>query len=134
VLKAKLETSAPYHRFAGVLFKTAADPQSPLNPFSEESKPVRDESKALFTEVFLGSDAKATPKLAEEMPDLLWAYQMGIILYWIHDNSPGAEKSMKLIDHTADLVSKLVGLSRLPVMRGLVLRTLKLVAEMRLTR
>src|SRR5437868_3332614 len=37
VMRAKLETIEPYHRFAGILFKSASDPQSPLNPFSSES-------------------------------------------------------------------------------------------------
>src|SRR5436190_22041354 len=37
VLRLKIETLAPYHEFAGVLFKTAANPQSPLNPFSNDS-------------------------------------------------------------------------------------------------
>jgi len=51
VMRAKVETIEPYHQFAGVLFKTAADPKSPLNPFSEESEPVRQESIELFAEV-----------------------------------------------------------------------------------
>jgi predicted ATPase len=40
------DTIEPYHRFSGVLFQTAADPQSPLNPFSDESVPTRRESTA----------------------------------------------------------------------------------------
>jgi hypothetical protein len=28
------KTLEPYHEFAGVLFQTAADPHSPLNPFA----------------------------------------------------------------------------------------------------
>src|SRR5215210_258220 len=47
VLRAKVETAEPYHRFSGILFKTAADPQSPLSPFSAESNPVRQEATAL---------------------------------------------------------------------------------------
>src|SRR5687768_7279108 len=39
VLYAKLSTSEAYHRFSGILFKTAADPNSPLSPFSPESHP-----------------------------------------------------------------------------------------------
>jgi AcrR family transcriptional regulator len=38
VMSRKLDTIEPYHHFAGVLFKTAADPHSPLNPFSEGSR------------------------------------------------------------------------------------------------
>ena len=45
-MRAKLETIEPYHRFSGILFKTAADPESPLNPFGEESRPVREEEWA----------------------------------------------------------------------------------------
>ena len=47
VMSAKLDTIEPYHRFAGVLFKTAADPHSPLNPFGDASRAVRDESTAV---------------------------------------------------------------------------------------
>src|SRR5258706_11443383 len=37
VMRLKISTLEPYHEFAGVLFKTAADPHSPLNPFAEDS-------------------------------------------------------------------------------------------------
>src|SRR5215211_9115017 len=33
VMRTKIDTMNPYHEFAGVLFKTAAHPESPLNPF-----------------------------------------------------------------------------------------------------
>ena len=69
VLCAKVETSAPYHRFAGQLFKTAADPNSPLSPFSDTSLPVRKEATALFEEVLEGSTTKVTGKLREELPE-----------------------------------------------------------------
>src|SRR6186713_3010023 len=42
VMRTKIDTMKPYHQFAGVLFKTAAHPQSPLNPFSDETDPVRE--------------------------------------------------------------------------------------------
>jgi len=131
VLRTKIETSQPYHRFAGQLFKTAADPSSPLSPFSEESQPVRRESTELLAGVVEGSSTRVTGKLAKELPELLWTYQMGIILYWIHDDSEGCRRTYKLIDHTADLVVKLIRLSRLPMMRPGVSRTFKLIGELR---
>src|SRR5438067_11691564 len=39
IMRLKISTLEPYHRFAGVLFKTAADPHNPLNPFADESAP-----------------------------------------------------------------------------------------------
>src|SRR4029453_4619612 len=38
VMRLKIETLEPYHEFAGVLFQTAADPNSPLNPFADAAE------------------------------------------------------------------------------------------------
>ena len=37
-----LDVAAPYHEFAGKFFKNAAEPSSPLSPFSPESAPARE--------------------------------------------------------------------------------------------
>jgi len=131
VLRARFDTSMPYHRFSSQLFKTAADPHSPLSPFSDEQEPVRRKSIELFARVFEESSTKIGGKLGQELPGLLWTYQMGIVLYWIHDRSEGCAKTYKLIDHTVDLVVRLIKLSRLPPMRPLVNRTLKLMADLK---
>ena len=131
VMKAKLATIEPYHRFAGVLFKTAADPASPLNPFSPESRPVREEATALFARVVEGSSAKIFKRLGPELPDLLWTYHMGIILYWIHDSSPGRVNTVRLVEQTVGLVVKLISMARLPMMRPLIGRALRLVSDLR---
>lgn len=129
VMRAKVDTIMPYHRFAGVLFKTAADPASPLNPFSPQSGSLRDEATALFAEVVEGSRLKAGAGLRSQLPALLWTYHMGVILYWIHDTSPGCARSRRLIDRSVDLIARLVALSRLPPLRPLVRAALRLTAE-----
>src|SRR6266403_2562362 len=48
VIRLKMDTLEPYHEFAGVLFQTAADPHSPLNPFASAAAPVRRDSVKLF--------------------------------------------------------------------------------------
>ncbi|HEY4426090.1 MAG TPA: TetR family transcriptional regulator, partial [Pyrinomonadaceae bacterium] len=47
-MRTKIDTMKPYHQFAGVLFKTAANPESPLNPFGDDSDPVRRQAIQLF--------------------------------------------------------------------------------------
>lgn len=131
VLRTKIETSQPYHRFAGQLFKTAADPASPLSPFSPESMPVRQEATELMALVVEGSDAKISAGLSEELPNLLWLYLMGIILFWIHDDSPACARTFKLIDRTVDIVARLIRLSSLPPMQPLVRGALQLTRELR---
>src|SRR5262245_28051363 len=111
VMGAMIQTTEPYHRFAGVLFRTAADPESPLNPFSAESEPARQQSIALFTRVVEGSGARVPADLKQELPYLLWLYHMGVTLFWIHDSSPRTRRTYQLIDRTADIVVKLIGLA-----------------------
>ena len=132
VMRAKLETIEPYHRFSGVLFKTAADPESPLNPFSAESAPTRREATELFAEVVRGStDLKVPKDLAAELPDLLWTYHMGVVLFWIHDRSPGQARTWRLTERTVDLVSRLTALAGNPLMAPLRKLALRLLHEIR---
>ncbi|HWE88324.1 MAG TPA: TetR family transcriptional regulator [Pseudonocardiaceae bacterium] len=120
VLHRWLEVAAPYHQFGSQFFKNAADPASPLSPLSPESAPVRDAAIGLLREVVDGSTAKMDPMLRPELPELLWLYQMGIVLYWVHDRSSGCSRTGTLLDSTAPLISRAVNLSRLRVLRPLI--------------
>jgi len=132
VMRAKLETIEPYHRFSGILFKTAADPESPLNPFSEESRPTREQATELFAEVVRGSEGlRMPPDLMAELPGLLWTWHMGIVLFWIHDRSPGRARTWRLMERTVELVARLVGLAGNPLLAPLRKLTLRLVRELR---
>jgi AcrR family transcriptional regulator len=126
-----LENMAPYHQFAGILFKTAADPQSPLNPFSAESEPTRRANIELFAEVVRGAKAKIPPDLAAELPMLLWLYHMGVVLFWIHDDSSGQSRTRKLMEHTVEIVVRLIQLASLPPMSPLRKSVLKMLADLR---
>lgn len=130
VMHAKLDTAAPYHHLSGVLFATAADPRSPLNPFSEPSRPTREEATQLFAEVVRGSDARISRSLGEELPRLLWTYHMGVILFWIYDFSPGHRRTHRLVDDSVDLIVRAIGLSGLPLLRPMRTRALRLVHDL----
>jgi AcrR family transcriptional regulator len=131
VMRLRFDLMKPYHQFAGVLFKTAANPGSPLNPFSDESDPVRQQSMELFAKVVEGAKAHIPKDLKAELPYLLWVYQMSIVLFWIHDPSPQHRRTYRLIDHTVDLLDKLIHLASNPFMRPLRKQALRLVDEIR---
>jgi AcrR family transcriptional regulator len=118
VLLAWLEVAAPYHEFAGTFFKTAADPNSPLSPFSSESTPAREAAIAVFHDVIEGSDLKIPADLRAELPELLWLLQMGVVLFWVHDHSENLTRTHTLVTRTVPLVDRLLRLTRLPVLRG----------------
>ena len=131
VLRTKIATIEPFHEFAGALFKTAADPGSPLNPFSAESASVRRESIELFAAAVDGSSISVPKDLKAELPYLLWLYHMGLILFWIHDSSRDRARTHLLIDRTVELVVRLIKLASNPLMRPLRKAALGLVVELK---
>ena len=131
VLHAGIDVNAPYHAFAATFFKTAAEPSSPLSPFSPESSPAREAAIDIFREVVDGSSARLDPELRKELPELLWLGWMGVVLFWVHDRSPAQRRTRRLIDGVVPLVDRLVGLSRMPVLRPALRQTLTLIDTIR---
>ena len=127
VMRAVVVTCDPFHDFAGAIFGTVANPASPLNPFGRDSKALRDEVIQLYAEVVNGSNSRFADDIAAELPTLLWLYQMGILYFWIFDRSAGRLRTLEVIDETADLIVRLLGLANLPVLRGSRQRVLRLV-------
>ncbi|GAA2612238.1 TetR family transcriptional regulator [Paractinoplanes durhamensis] len=131
VMHAGIDVNEPYHSFAATFFKTAAEPSSPLSPFSRESSPARDASIAIFRDVLEGSTAKLDPELRKELPELLWLGWMGVILFWVYDKSPGQRRTRRLIDGAVPLIDRLVSLSRLRVLRPALRQILTLIDSVR---
>ena len=131
VVRTKIATIEPFHEFAGVLFKTAADPRSPLNPFSRESEVVRHESISMFAAVVEGGNIRVPKDLKEELPYLLWLYHMGLILFWIHDSSLDRARTHLLVERTVELVVRLIKLASHPLMRPVRKPALGLVTELK---
>ena len=62
----------------------------------------------MFAKVLDGPKIRIPKDLRAELPYLLWVYHMGIILFWIHDKSPKHRRTYRLVDHTVDLLDKLI--------------------------
>ncbi|HEU5111529.1 MAG TPA: TetR family transcriptional regulator, partial [Micromonosporaceae bacterium] len=80
VLLGWVDLAAPYHEFGKQFFVNAADPDSPLSPFSAESSPARDAQIAIHREVVEGSAARVDPELRADLPELIWLYHMAVVL------------------------------------------------------
>lgn len=131
VLRALIDVMEPYHALAAKFFKHAAEPTSPLSPFSKASSPARDASIAIYREVIDGAIGRIDPELRPRLPELLWLYSMGIVLFWVHDTSAGCAKTYRLIDSTVPLADRLISLSRLRVLRPVARQVIAVVDEMR---
>ncbi|MFI6287206.1 TetR/AcrR family transcriptional regulator [Streptomyces sp. NPDC051018] len=120
VLGAWLDIAEPYHEFSAQFFKNAADPESPLSPFSPESEPARQAAIQVHREVLSGAKTKIPAELADSLPELMWLSQMGLVLYWVFDRSEGRQRSRRLAEQGARLTTRGIVLSRFRVLRPLV--------------
>ena len=126
----KFSQFAEHRRLLIALVRIGIDPKHPLSPFGRETAPLREESIDAFRDALEGANVKIPKELRAELPNLLWLYQMGIILFWIFDESPGQKKTETLLDGTLDLIVRLIRLSSLPLMgpvRRRLLNTLRAV-------
>jgi AcrR family transcriptional regulator len=130
-LRSLIDVMRPYHSFAATFYKHAAEPSSPLSPFSKESSPAREASIALYREVADGAGIRISRELRAQLPELLWLYSLGIILYWVHDTSPGCAKTYRLIERTVPLAARLVSLSRVRILRTAAHEVISIIEEIR---
>jgi AcrR family transcriptional regulator len=119
LFRTRVDIGAPYHAVSGTLFRTAVDPHSPLNPFSQESGPTRRASIAHLREIIEGSDARIPRDIAPTLPHLLWLAELGLVFFWIHDSSPGQQRTYELADDVTDAIVRLLSLAHLPVLRSI---------------
>ena len=130
-LEAWVDVAEPMREFAGQFFRVAAEPTSPLSPFSPESGPARAASIDLYRRVVDGSDLKVPAAIRAELPQLLWLAQMGVVLFWVHDRSKDNARTRALIARSVPLVDKLVRLTRLPGVRSVAEDAVGLVRSLR---
>lgn len=130
-LLAWIDVAQPYRDFAGRFFAVAAQPDNPLSPFSSASNPARAAAVGFYREVLAGSTTKVDAGLAEELPELLWLYHLGIVLFWVHDRSEGSARTRLLVSRTTPMVEQLARLSRLPVARPLARQAVGLLGLLR---
>lgn len=122
VIDLKLSQFSQHRRLLIALVRIGIDPKHPLSPFGKETAAMREESIDAFRQAT--GDVKIP-----ELPQLLWLYMMGIILYWIYDESLGQKRTATLLDGTLDIIVRLIRLSSLPLMGPLRRRLLKTLRE-----
>lgn len=126
-----VDVAEPLRPFAGSFFRVAAEPTSPLSPFSSESSPAREAGVSLHRAILDGADVSLPAELRTRLPELLWLAHMGIVLFWVHDASRDSRRTRVLIRGTAPLLDRLLRLTRLPGVRGVALDVARLADAVR---
>ena len=117
-VKAHMQIAEHYHEISKILLTTAINPDHSLSPFSKASKELRDKNIDIFRRVIEGTSSSIPEALKSKLPEILWMFKMGMILYWVYDKSPKQKKTFQLIYQSSILIARLVTLSNLPVLKG----------------
>ncbi|MEG9246800.1 TetR family transcriptional regulator [Arthrobacter sp. Soc17.1.1.1] len=120
VLNSGIDVMAPYHDFGSNFIGIAIKPSATTSPFGSESAVARARAIALFRQAVALSRPQPPLAIRDDLPELLWYAYMAVTLFWVYDSSPGQARTRRLIHQAAPLISKLVILSRLPVVRKIV--------------
>jgi AcrR family transcriptional regulator len=131
LLEAKIQYFEPNRRLLGAL-AAHADPEHPLSPFSARTREIRERDMASFARALQESGIRVTSDLEPHLPRILWMYQMGLILFWIYDRSPGQARTRTLIRKSVAVVERLVKLASFPPMspvRRMVVDLMRTVTE-----
>jgi AcrR family transcriptional regulator len=108
VMHSKLEILKHDRKFLGALFRYTGEPGHPLSVFGKGTQPQRKQSMETFRGALEGADVNEEMK--QLLASVMWLAHLGMILFFIHDESEGQAKTHKLVDGVLDLLTRLVEL------------------------
>jgi AcrR family transcriptional regulator len=121
-LHSKVDVMAADRKLLRALFRYGGDPDHELSWFGPATAHRRRESIALFGEALAGESLPAD--LREAGPTLLWSLHMGVLLFFVYDESPDHRRTRRLIDATVDLTVDLRRIVTSPLLRPIRKRLL----------
>src|SRR5712672_2867926 len=102
----KLEILKDDRRFLSALFRYTGDPEHPLSVFGKGTQIQRAQSTAIFREALVGTGL--SEEMLQLLPPALWLAHLGMILFFIYDESNGQQKTHKLLDSVLDLLTRAI--------------------------
>lgn len=123
---AKLDILRGDRKLLSALFRYTGEPHHPLSALGEGTRKNRQESMAVFAMAV--GDERLPDDIRGLLPTALWALQLGILLYFIYDDSPEQQRTRRLVDGAIGLIVRTIALAKLPLlkpMRGKVLALLR---------
>jgi AcrR family transcriptional regulator len=127
LIRVKLDHFAPNRSVLRALLRNGADPKHPLSPFSPQARKIRDTDIAWFQRILVDCGVRIPRDLEPTLPGVLWFFQMGIIFFWVIDESEHQVKTARLLELACKSAVTLIRLSSLPFMRPLRKTALRLI-------
>jgi hypothetical protein len=108
----RLDLMKDDRQFFSGLFRSIGDVNSPVSVFSKENRALRARGILVLHEAV--SVPEVPEALRDELAFALWALMLSMVLYFVHDDSPGQRRTRQLFTGSIDLIVPLVPLLALP--------------------
>lgn len=103
LIQTQLHFLEPHQRFIGAAFIHALRPTSRLT-FSSQAIAMRNRYLSFVQDLIAQSlPRQAGGFFAWFAPSLFWIYYLGILLYWLNDDSKGKQNTLALLDRSLKL-------------------------------
>lgn len=112
----KLDILQGDRKLLSALFRYTGEPQHPLSALGDGTRKNRQQSMSVFLAAL--GDERLPDDIRAILPPALWALHMGIILYFIYDDSPGQQRTRRLADGVLTLLVRLLALVKLSVLKA----------------
>jgi AcrR family transcriptional regulator len=126
-LHIKVDVMLGDRKLLRALFRYGGDPDHELSWFGPATAHRRRESIGLFAEALAGESLPAD--LRDAAPSLLWGLHMGVLLFFVYDESPDQRRTRRLIDATVDLAVDLRRVVTSPLLRPMRRRLLGILGD-----
>ena len=123
----KFDILADDRPLMGALLRYTGEPSHPLSFLGGATRNMQLCSMGVFAE------AVAAERLSTDLraltPVLLWAMHMGLLLYFLYDDSPRQRKTRRLSDGALDLFVRALALAKVPLLRPVTRAVARLLDE-----
>jgi AcrR family transcriptional regulator len=119
-----LEDDRPVLR---ALFRYGGEPAHPLSWFGPATREQRELCAGVFAEAIAGERFPADVRSAA--PTLLWTLHMGILLFFLYDDSPNQRRTRKLIDASVNFIVDVKRVAVSPFLRPMRRRVFSILRD-----
>jgi AcrR family transcriptional regulator len=123
----KLDLARDDRGLLGVVFRYTGEPRHPLSCLGKATEPIRRRSIGIFEQAIAGD--RMSKEIGQLLPLALWSLQMGLLVMFIYDESPGQQRTRKLAEGALSLTLKLLMLAKLPLLKPVLAKVLALLRD-----
>jgi AcrR family transcriptional regulator len=126
-MHSKFDLTRDDRNLLGVVFRYTGECDHPLSCLGKGTADMRRRSIEVFRRAI--SQQRLPKDLEQLLPLALWSLQMGLLIMFLYDDTPGQLRTRKVADGALSLTLKLISLAKLPVLKPIRAKVLALLRE-----